>query len=365
MLQTNGHEVSWFKRSSSEISNSITGAIKAFFTGIYNPLTAKTLDNILEKTNPDIVQVQNIYPLISVSIFKPIKKRRIPVVMRCPNYRLFCPNGLHLSKGRICEKCTGNGKELWCILKNCENNIFKSTGYALRNAYARITKKIINNVDMFIVQTEFQKNKFIERGITTERIGILSGIVPECESQESEHGDQVSFIGRINPEKGIEDFLNAAKKLRDIPFSVAGMNNNMSGIYKNSPQNVKWLGFLESEELINLYRRSRIIVIPSRWYEGFPNVAAQAMAYARPIVAARIGALSSMIEDHKNGLLFETGNVKELAEKIQYLWNQPELCSIMGQQARQKALREYSPEKCYNALIDIYKKAIINSKNNV
>jgi glycosyltransferase involved in cell wall biosynthesis len=81
------------------------------------------------------------------------------------------------------------------------------------------------------------------------------------------------------------------------------------------------------------------------------------MAQARPIVASRIGALSCIIEDNKNGLLFESGNKQDLAEKIQYLWNKQNLCQKLGQAARKKVRNEYSPKKCYEALINVYNKA--------
>jgi hypothetical protein len=163
LLEEHSHEVRWYKRSSDEVRNGL-GCIKAFFTGIYNPNSAKKLAKILDEYKPDVAQVQNLYPLISSSIFKILKKRRIPVVMRCPNYRLFCPAGLCLNtSGEVCEKCFG-GKEWNCIKYNCEQNVFKSIGYAIRNWYTRVSQNILNGVDIFIVQSEFQKEKFIEQG---------------------------------------------------------------------------------------------------------------------------------------------------------------------------------------------------------
>ena len=365
-LRARGHAVFWFRRSSTEISGSVAGSIKAFFTGIYNPFAAKALAKTLDEVEPDIVQVQNLYPLISPSIFKPIEERSIPVVMRCPNYRLFCPNGLCLSNGRVCEKCLGFGKELWCILENCEDNIFKSIGYALRNLSARITKRILNGVDVFMVQTEFQKQKFVDWGIPLDRIGIVSGFIPTVQIQKGGClGDLVTFIGRISAEKGIDEFLDAACSMPDVPFAVAGSYNGMPDSYNRSPSNVEWLGFLQEDELNDLYLRSRLIVISSRCYEGFPNVALHAMAYARPIVATRIGALISIVSDNETGLFFESGNTVDLVEKIRYLWNRPNLCWKMGQAAREKALREYSPEKYYERLMAVYEKAInISKKTN-
>jgi len=359
LLIDHGHEVFWFRRSSSEIGNSIGGRAKAFFAGIHNPFAARALSRMLDEVKPDVVQVQNIYPLLSPSIFHPIKARRIPIVMRCPNYRLFCPNGLHLVRGEVCEKCLGFGRETWCILKNCENSLFKSTGYALRNAWARLSGRILKNVDMFIVQTEFQKGKFAERGIPESRIGIVPGFVPDNdEAQPQELGDLVTFVGRVSPEKGIEDFLAAARLLPDLPFAVAGSENGMPGIHERSPANVQWLGFLVAAELRDLYARSRMVVVPSRWYEGFPNVAAQAMACGRPVVAARIGAMTSIVEDNRTGLLAEVGNPHDLAAKVEALYQDRDLCRRMGQAAIEKAVAQYSSESIYLALTAVYDNAI-------
>lgn len=358
LLKAHDHEVFWFRRSSAEILGSVAGKVKAFFAGIHNPFTAKRLAQKLDKVKPDIVQVQNLYPLLSPSIFKPIKERGVPVVMRCPNYRLFCPNGLHLSKGRVCEKCIRFGRELWCIFRNCENNLLKSTGYAIRNASARITKRILNGVDMFIVQTEFQKRKFVVGGIPTERIGIVPGLTPKVQIPRKDRlGDLVTFIGRVSPEKGIDEFLDAARTMSDIPFAIAGRYNGMPSILDNSPSNVEWLGFLAVNELNNLYLRSRIIVVPSRWYEGFPNVAARAMAYARPIVATRIGAMTSIVDDNKTGLLFEAGNAKDLIAKLASLYNDRDLCQKFGNAAQKKASSQYSTEEVYKSLMNVYEKA--------
>jgi len=355
LLRANGHEVFWFKRNSGEIAGSFTGGVKAFVAGIHNPFAARELIKTLDEVKPDLVQVQNLYPLISASIFKPLRERGVPVVMRCPNYRLFCPNGLHLAKGKICERCIGPGREFWCILKNCESNIPKSTGYALRNAFARMTRSILNGVDMFIVQTEFQKQKFAERGIPVDRLGVVPGICPTIQIHNGNRlGDLITFVGRISEEKGIGDFLDAARRIPDVPFAVAGAYSDMPGIRDCAPSNVQWLGFLSAGQLNDLYLKSRIIVIPSCWYEGFPNVAVQAMAYAKPIVAADIGALAFIIEENKTGLLYESGNSHNLTAKLTYLYTRKDMCKKLGLAARQKASLENTPEKVYEALISIY-----------
>jgi len=364
LLTDRGHEIFWFRRSSAEMGYSLAGKAKAFLAGIHNPFAARALGDGLDEIRPDLVQVQNIYPLLSPSIFKPIKARGVPIVMRCPNYRLFCPNGLHSVRGEVCERCLGFGREAWCMLKSCEGSFFKSMGYGLRNAWARISGGILRNVDMFIVQTTFQKEKFIGNGIPEERIGIVPGLIPSVERAESsDPGNLISFVGRVSPEKGIQDFLAAARLLPDVPFAVAGSENGMPGLREESPANVRWLGFLQTDGLHELYRRSRIVVVPSRWYEGFPNVAVQAMAQARPVVAARIGAMTSVVDEERTGVFFEVCNPRDLAAKLRRLYADPRSCRTLGEAGREKALRLYSRGSVYSALIAIYEKAVRHGRN--
>lgn len=363
LLQEHGHEVRWFKRSSAEIARNPLGMLKSFFTGIYNPSAARRLSIVLNTFKPDIAIVQNLYPLLSISIFKPLKARHIPVIMRCPNYRLFCPNGLCLDQnGNVCEKCFGSFKEWWCVWKNCERSLVKSLGYAARNGFARLTRGILNGVDCFIVQSEFQKQKFIVQGIPTEKIGILPGISPRVGiAENSEIGDDVTFVGRVSAEKGINEFIDAAAKLEHIPFKVAGNVDSKYQLHDTLPPNIKFLGFVGGEDLNDLYRKSRIIVVPSKWYEGFPNVIVRGMLLERPVITTNIGAMQSIIDDRINGCLVTPGDAEELAATIEELWSDKELCVKMGVKGRQKAIKLYSRENIYQILENIFNQAVYNN----
>ena len=114
----------WYRKSSDVIQDTFKMKIAAFFLGIYNPRAVEELKAQILAFKPDIIQVQNVYPFISAAILPMIKRLNIPVVMRCPNYRLFCPTGLHLEpKGKVCEKCLKGSREFNAILKNCENKL--------------------------------------------------------------------------------------------------------------------------------------------------------------------------------------------------------------------------------------------------
>jgi len=358
VLQSRGHSVAWYRKSSEDIGNSALGRARAFFSGIYSLDSKVALAELLERRRFDVVQFQNLYPLISSSVLPVCKGKGIPVVMRCPNYRLFCPIGLHLRDGKVCERCLGAGREWHCIVGNCNGDLAKSIGYAARNAFARISRMIVDNVTVFVVLSEFQKARFVRNGIPPEKIEILPNTAPHLDVQESsEVGEHIAFVGRVSEEKGIREFLEAARALPALPFALAGEIDGMADVVAQAPKNVNIRGMLNGPALAEFYSRSMMVVVPSKWFEGFPNVIAEAMAYGKPVVAARIGAIPEIVDEGVTGLLFEPGNEKDLSEKIQFLSDRPQKCKEMGQAAVWKARTDYGEERFYDLLTSIYKKA--------
>ncbi|HQQ88530.1 MAG TPA: glycosyltransferase, partial [Smithellaceae bacterium] len=240
-----------FSRSSAEIEDKLSGKMAAFFSGIHNLFAAKAFAEFLKSNRPDVVHIHNLYPLISPSILPVCTKLGIPVVMTVHNFRLACPNGLLLSHGEICHRCLG-GREYWCVLRNCESSIFKSTGYALRTAAARMLRRYYDNVDHFICLSEFQKNILVGEGLPAERVSVLANPVSfdmkipptplykrgeiasavkmdtpafaglRRQVHEGMTKGYVAYVGRISQEKDIFTLLEAARRLGDIPFKFAG-----------------------------------------------------------------------------------------------------------------------------------------------
>ncbi len=358
LLTMNGHTVDWFRKSSDVISDSFKMKIAAFFLGVYNPSAVKQLKKKILEFEPDVIQIQNLYPFISPAVIRLGEKLNTPIVMRCPNYRLFCPTGLHLDgKGNVCESCLSGSRELNCVIKNCENNAFKSLGYALRNFVARRFWGITKNVDAYIVQSEFQKQQFVENGIPSDRLVIVPGLTPEIAYiNDGEEDTTVSYVGRVSEEKGIHEFIEAARQLPNISFNVVGSYSKDYELLKeSSPSNVVWTGFISGNELDQLYSASRIIVVPGKWYEGFPNVITRAMKHGKPVITSDLGAMASIIDHRENGLLVPPGDPTALAHAIGLLYNDKKLCETYGMAGQHKANTLYTEERIYARLMSVYK----------
>jgi len=352
LLKSNGHEVMLYSKDSSDIV-SIPHKIKAFLSGIWSFSSRLEVGRILDQFDPDVVQIQNLYPLISGSILGVIKRKKIPIVMRLSNYRLVCPTGLLLSENEICTRCVG-GKEYWCALKNCENNIFRSTGYALRSWFGRYFGLYSKNVTAYYAQTDFQRNVLASDRYKTARIEVISNMVANPVGVLLDHiGSYVAFAGRVSEEKGFGVFIDAARILPKVNFKVAG---HLSRPFSSEtfPDNVQYLGHLKGEALEEFYRGSRMLIVPSLWYEGFPSVAIQAMMLGKPVIASRIGGLPEIVVEGQTGLLFEPGDVSGLTEAITKLWNDEGLVRRLGLEGRSRSLVQYSKEVYYEKLVALY-----------
>ena len=354
LLEENGHQVIPFTRSSAEIPEMPFGRVRAFISGIYSNKSIRTIQNIINKHNPDIIHIHNLYPFISPSILPVCRNAGIPIVMTVHNYRLICPKGLHMYNGKICEKCA-EGHEYWCIFRNCEASYFKSFGYALRNWFARKRRLYINNIAIYATLTHFQRQRLIKQGFPADKITVIPNMANSNGlKQNIKLGDYVGFIGRVSPEKGTSVLMDAARKCTEISFKVAGSYDRMPHLPKTAPFNFEFRGYLDRKRIDDFYAGSRMIIVPSLWYETFGLVVAEAMLIGKPVICSRIGGLPEIVDDGVTGLLFEPGNAEELAEKIRYLWERPDLCREMGNTGCEKALHEYSPERYYERLMRVY-----------
>ncbi|GAA3618996.1 glycosyltransferase family 4 protein [Flavivirga jejuensis] len=357
LLKSNNHQVITYFRSSEELENQANGKIKAFFSAFHNSKVIHDIKKLIYKEAPDLVHIHNLYPIISPAILPEIKKIGIPIVMTVHNYRLLCPNGLFYTNGTICEKCTGLGKELNCITNNCEGSIFKSTGYAFRNMWARRKKYYIDNVDAYLCLTSFQKNKLIANQFEANKCFVIPNIYSKTLidiDYNINERNYIAFAGRISPEKGIPILLAAAKKLPHINFQMAGLMRKGYQKELEIPFNVKLRGMLNADEMKVFYSKARLYLHTSVCYEGFPMVFPEAMAYKLPIIAPRMAGYPEIAEDGYNGILFEPKNVEDLAKVLSNIWDDNNKLKRLGSNGYSMVKEKYSVNAYYESLLFVY-----------
>ena len=167
--------------------------------------------------------------------------------------------------------------------------------------------------------------------------------------------------GRVRKAKGQIVLLEAAKTLKkhkNWAIVIVGkvdkptFLDELKAIAKKH-QIEKQVYFVdETLDMISYYQASKIAIVPS-FSEGFSLVTAEAMSCGCSVIATKnVGVHSSLIDDKKNGYLFEPGNIKELETLIsKSLNNEIKNLGIMG---RKEILKNWSAEKEANNLIKVY-----------
>jgi glycosyltransferase involved in cell wall biosynthesis len=113
------------------------------------------------------------------------------------------------------------------------------------------------------------------------------------------------------------------------------------------PPNVQISGSLAGDALADFVQGSRLVVNPSTCYETFGMSVAEAMLRARPVVVPNHGVFPELIQDGASGVLHSPADANSLARAIRRVWDDPAFAAALGRAARERAVKEYSPEAYY------------------
>ena len=165
--------------------------------------------------------------------------------------------------------------------------------------------------------SEFSKNMLIKSGFKENKIALLPNSVKVPINVQTELSRKyILFVGRVNFEKGIYDFISAAQNLSHLDFLVVGDGPLKDKIEKSSPTNTKFVGWKDKDSLKEIYSKSLIAIVPSWSYETFGLTAAEAMSHGLPTIVADRGALSEFSRNEKTALTYKPGDVNDLCQKI-------------------------------------------------
>lgn len=347
-----GHEVEVFSTDSTDLPNGLRGKVAAAISAFHSPGSVRAFSEALDRFKPDLVHANELFPLISPKVLAICNERGIPVVMTCDDYHLTCPTRNHFRAGDICTKCI-DGHEHWAILHNCKQNMPESIVNSLYSANLRHKGLFPSSVDHFITCSEFTKAWLVEHAnLAPERVTAIPHPVeiPETETDPT-IGSYAAFAGRFVPEKGIDTLLEAASAC-EVPVKLSRNHRHFDTI--DLPPDVDVVVTTGRDDLAEFYRGARMLVFPSRWFETQGLVGAEAMSHGIPVIGSRLGALCDLIDDGITGLLYEPGDPTDLADKLTYLWGDPELCRRLGRAAREKALEHWHPDRNFARVMDVY-----------
>lgn len=167
--------------------------------------------------------------------------------------------------------------------------------------------------------------------------GIDVSLYDFCDEPQS----SLAWVGRISPEKGLEDAVAVANRT-GLRLKVMGAMHDKAywkqicEAFPSAP--IEYLGFLSTHELQQQLRQCRALLMTPRWVEAFGNVAIEALACGVPVISYRRGGPTEIVRDGETGFLVEPDSVDGLIEAI------AKLDTINRKNCRALAEIEYSLE---------------------
>lgn len=365
LLQENGNIVDSLTFDNGNIKTPLDRLLSGFRL-IYNSKSAARLEKKLLDFLPDIIHVHNFIAEASPSIFFVARKFGIPMVVTLHNYRLICPSGKLFFNNRIYEKSVDHFFPVHAVLRGVyRNSILQTAALAICMSFHNIIGTWRNNVNKFIILTDFALRKFnaSKLSVNRDQLVVKPNFVHDCGVGKEKREDFFLFAGRLSEEKGIAVLLKAASVFH-FNLTIIG-SGPLSGLvlqYARKYTNISFHGFLDHASVIDRMKCCTALILPSLWYEGFPVSILESFSTGTPVIVSKIGSLSDIVENNVNGLHFECGNETDLISKIQLLLTDPALSGYLGLKARETYLQKFTPEKNYQMLMNIYNSAIHDMK---
>jgi len=330
----------------------------------YDKILEKGLIKLCSDFEVDLIHANILnarYPLILSNMSSKLK---LPLVLTVHRWAYICPSGYNVvfpellpcdkPSLNLCVKCVTSKAKFMHI------PVMSSVGRALHRVYA--FKSLMRKANFVISPS---------RIFTTElydRFKISSYYIPNpidrhlIEEKPEPKGDgSVIFIGRLEYEKGAHLLSQLAKILNNVKIHVVGVGSLKKSLLKSKPPNIFYHGFISGHKKYDFIQRSSVVIVPSIVQEMYPYTVSEALALGKPVVAFDLGGPKEQIEGSGGGLLAEPFEIKDFAEKVMYLLENPSEAKRRGLMGRKWVQENLHPDRYAKKLANVYEYAVIYS----
>jgi glycosyltransferase involved in cell wall biosynthesis len=317
----------------------------------WNPFVYRTVKDIFQSENPDIVHVHKLRGL-SPAVWSAAKASGFKeIVHTCHDYELLSPVGLLDGKiGELAKKQNFLLYPYQKLRRSTSNSIVVAT------APSDFTLKLHLNMGFF----SNAKHKVTPNthGYSMKELTALRDEMNK-KTHENGHSLRMLYLGRLDTSKGIEVLCDAVidceKKKSNVHLDVVGWGSIEEKLKEKygASKSIRFCGPKYGEQKNQILKECDIVVVPSIVLEVFGIVIAEAYAYGKPVLASNIGGIPEIVIDHQTGFLVEPNDARKLSDQIQFLARNKRMLASMKQACFSMA-QNLSAEKFLNNYMLIY-----------
>jgi glycosyltransferase involved in cell wall biosynthesis len=274
---------------------------------------------------------------------------------------MVCPPGTLHRDGRICTDCVGHAP-LPAIAHGCYRGSRVATLPMAASVIAN-RRRWWTGISRFFCISGAQRDLLVGAGMPAERMVVKHNFVTDPGVRRTGDGRHVLFLGRMTEEKGVRLLMTAWDRLGGalgIPLILAGTGPMQDEVtaWASGRSDVEYVGLRNKAECRALIAASAVVVAPSTWLEAFGLVVVEAMAAGVPTLAAAHAAFPELVEDGVTGLLHKPDDAESLADRLREIVADPGRNREMGDAARVRYEKDFTPAVGLDRLIAGYEAAI-------
>lgn len=335
-----------------------------------HPQLQEHLTSLVASFQPDLVHLFSGY-LIGIAPLRAAKAFQIPTIVTLTDFWFLCPTiQLLRSDGSLCQgpeaiecaRCLSDQRRTFRWMERVSpqgaerfwrfaeqqpllgNALRLNTRLVGLNARQRELIDALNGADAIIAVTQFLADLYVNNGVRPEKLVVKPNHLDFSQFDAAEPTRRVSneihfaYLGQIAEIKGIHILIKAFQTAYRMKGSTRRMRLSLYGVMNTNKQyarklrslaagnpDIHFAGAYEHRTLRQLLTQVDVVVVPSLWYENAPIVILEAFMGGCPVIGTRVGGIAELVGDDVNGLLFQRGDVADLARQIARVMNEQDL----------------------------------------
>jgi glycosyltransferase involved in cell wall biosynthesis len=362
LLLAAGHEVEQYTLPAAE-DLGLSG-LRAGAKAVWNREAAREVGDALRSFGADVLHVHTPFPMMSPSVFRAAHAAGVPALTTLHSYRYSCVVGTCVRDGHVCEDCVGKKLKLPGIVHKCYHDsrgasVALTLGLDVHRAVGTFHKAVTR----YLTLTEFSRGLLIRDGYPADRIVVKPNSVPDpgYRPEPASEERRVVFAGRLIDIKGVRTLLDAWQRTPPGMTLVVAGDGELRPLVEEraaTDPSIRFVGWVEEQEVTDLMASAELVVVPSQWYEGAPLVILRSLGVGTPVLVSDLENLSTEVLEDEVGWTFAVGDPTSLADQLSAFVADPRRARDVRARARASYDRRYSPEQDIRRLEALYTEVV-------
>jgi glycosyltransferase involved in cell wall biosynthesis len=316
LLAALGHRVVEFRRQASDLARAWPARRAARV--VWNGDAAAALTRLVREFRPEVAYVGSSFSALSASCLDVLGRLRVPIVLAIRNYRLACASGVLFRDGAECRICVGRRVPVAAVRHGC----YRGQGASVVAVTAMLAQRetLARHADRvwYLPESRHVAEFLRQVGVAADRITVKPTTLRNVPTPTWSAGDHVLLAGRLEPEKGLAEAVEAVRATPGLRLIVVGAGSELDrllaqGRLADLAGRVEVLGHRSQPEVLRLMAGARATLAPSLWAEPSGRVALESLACGTPIVVGDRGGMREIPEHARSGLIVNPADPVALA----------------------------------------------------